>query len=193
LLHVDDLGAVESLAQAIDAKQKLPENHSLRVAELAVAAAAEMGLDEKQQADVHVAALLRDIAQLALPETILTKPEPLTCEERATVTSHPTVGHAIIQKAPHLRTLLPGILHHHERFDGTGYPAGLAGDKISLVGRIVAVADAYMMLIARRPTTPVTELRQPIAEGAGTTFDPDVVGAFQKVMDEKEQATDIAA
>lgn len=193
LLHVDDLPAMESLAQAVDAKQRLPEGHSAEVARLAVATGQLMGLDADSQAGIRAAALLRDIAQLAVPEQIITPSDPLGHEERANVLNHPTVGHAIIQKAPHLRSMLPGLLHHHERFDGTGYPAGLSGDQIPLAGRILAVADAYMMLRYTKPNASTDELLQTISRAAGTVFDPSVVEAFLKVFGEAEEPVQMAA
>ena len=193
LLHLDDLRDLESVTESLDAKQKLPEGHSAKLAQLAVATAALLGLDEKQQAAVRAAALIRDIAQLALPDAVLTRREPLTPEDRAAILSHPAVGHAVVQKAPHLRDMLPGLLHHHERFDGSGYPFGLAGENISMVGRIVAIADAYMSLRVRRPTASETELRKDVAEAAGTAFDPAVVEAFLKVLETAEKSEEIAA
>ena len=181
-LHADDLNAIESLAASVDARQNLPKGHSIELARLAVAAARALGLDEQHQAGARAAALLRDVAQLALPDGVLTKREPLTPSERAAIVSHPAVGHSAVQKAPHIRAMLPGLLHHHERFDGSGFPFGLAGEDISIVGRIVAVADAYMMLRATQSTVSASQARTEISEAAGTAFDPAVVDAFLKAL-----------
>jgi len=192
-VHLEDIRAIEIFSDAIDAKQKLPEGHSAELGRLAAETAALLGLEEKSQRAARAAALLRDIAQLALPDAVLTKREPLTPEDRAAILSHPAVGYSIIQKAPYLREMLLGLLHHHERFDGAGYPFGLAGENISLTGRIVAIADAYMTLCVRQPTAILAELKQEISEAAGTAFDPVVVEAFLKALEVKEESGDLAA
>ena len=185
LLHAHDLPTIEALAEAIDAKLKFPSGHSRAVARLASATATSLGMSERDAAAIYLAALLRDIGQIAVPDAILAKAGTLTEEEVAGVSSHPNLGHAIVQKAPHLSSVLPAILHHHEHFDGAGYPSGASGQDIPLPARIIAVADAYQSMTTSRPhrrRMSPGEARTELVEKSARQFDPKVVQAFLEVL-----------
>jgi len=185
LLNAHDMPTIEALAEAVDAKLKLPSGHSRSVAQLASAVAAKMGMPEAECTSIYLASLLRDIGQIAIPDAILAKTRPLKKAEKSIVATHPSLGHAIVQKAPHLSTMLPAILHHHEHYDGTGYPSHLAGEEIPLAARIIAAADAYESMIIprphREPKTPA-EARKELVELSSSQFDPKVVQALLDVL-----------
>ena len=156
------------------------QKHAERIARLAFEIGRELGLDGRALDELRQAAPLHDIGKLAVPEEILLKPGRLDPAEMAIARRHAAAG------AQMLTGLAAEIAHtHHERWDGTGYPAGLAGEEIPLAGRIVAVADVFDALISERPYKPAWPVERAIAEiraGAGTHFDPAVVAAFLVVM-----------
>lgn len=195
LLHAHDLATIEALADAVDAKLKFPAGHSKAVAHLTSETAKKLGMSETQCASLYLAALLRDIGQIAIPDSILGKADSLTEEEMSAVATHPTLGHAIVQKAPHLTSMLPAILHHHEHFDGTGYPDGLSGDNVPLAARIVAAADAYQAMITSRPhrrrMTPY-EAQAELAQRGSTQFDPKVIEALLQVLESHQSGEEAA-
>jgi len=187
MIHAGDVNDLEALAQDIDERHNLPRGHSRAVAELAAEIARRMNLAEDQVKATWLAGLLRDIGQIAVPDEILRKKQPLTDEERAIIASHPRLGQCILEKARRLQPVLPGILHHHERYDGGGYPDGLAGEDIPLMARILAVADSYRSMLISRPhrdEMTISEARDEISRGSGTQFDPAVVEAFLGIPSE---------
>jgi len=188
LLHATDLTTIEAIAAAIDAKHGYPSRHSAAIAQLAAEVGERMGLSQEERTSLYVAALLRDVGQIAIPDSVLEKSDALSAEEMGLVEEHPTLGHAIVQKSPYMAAMLPAILHHHERFDGTGYPEGLAGDQIPLAARIIAVVDAYQSMAVDRPyrgkldaCTAQAEIRRL----SGTQFDPAVVTAFLAALSDE--------
>ncbi|MDO8587412.1 MAG: diguanylate cyclase [Armatimonadota bacterium] len=185
LLRATDIRTVEALASAIDAKHHFMTGHGKAVASHAAKLAEALGMPTEECDSVRLASLLRDIGQLALPDGILVKPEPLTPEDREIVSSHPTLGHAIVEKSPGMKSMLPGILHHHENYDGSGYPFGLAGEEIPLVARVIAVVDAYCSMTADRPhrakLTPEAAMAE-LERCTGKQFDPEVVKAFVTIL-----------
>ncbi|MBI2843122.1 MAG: diguanylate cyclase [Armatimonadetes bacterium] len=189
LLHSQDLPTMEALADAVDAKFKYPAGHSKAVARLASETARRLGMPESECSSVYLAALLRDIGQTAISDGILSKAGTLTDNERAAISAHPLVGHAIVQQAPHLCSVLPAIMHHHERFDGNGYPSHLSGMEIPLPARVLTVADAYQSMITLRPhrkqMTPV-EAKEELVQKSSTQFDPKVVEVFLGVLADEE-------
>jgi len=181
LLHATDMGTIEAMAAAVDAKSQRPPGYTRELVAHSVALAQQLGMSEDEQNDVRIATLLHDIGKLGISEAILSKEESLTKEELAIVQSHPILGHAIIQKSPHLKSMLPGILSHHEWWDGNGYPEGLAGEKIPRIARIIAVVDAYYAMITDRPHRKRRTAKEAAAEilkCSGLQFDPTVVEAF---------------
>lgn len=185
------LGTIRGLAIAIDAKDQHSHRHVLRVQRLAVATARKMGLSPDLCEAVNTGALLHDIGKLGVPDYVLRKPGKLTDEEFAKLRQHPEIGTAILEGVPFPWPVLPAVRSHHERWDGSGYPDGLAGDSIPITARILAVADVYDALTSSRAyraawTGPsaLTELQAQ----AGTLFDPVVVDAFAAILDATEQA-----
>ena len=190
LLRATDIGTVEALGNAIDSKHRFAIGHGKKVSTHAVALANAMGMSVEECESVRLASLLRDVGQLALPDALVAKPEPLEPEEREMLATHPALGHAIIQKAPRLKSMLPGILHHHECYDGSGYPFGLKGNDIPLVARVIAVVDAYYAMTANRPhrgKLSPEEARAEMLRQSGTQFDPGVVNKYLELLDTEAQ------
>lgn len=178
---------VEALTAALDAKNSYTCGHSERVAELSLQLAKAMGLSRQAQAMIHIGAHLHDIGKIGIPDDILNKPDKLTPEEFQIICEHPTIGGTIIEKMKVFRPIAGIVRHHHERFDGTGYPAKLRGGDIPLGARIVAVADAFDAMTTPRPyRLPLTwEVAiEEIRQGCGTQFDPEVVSAFLRCVEE---------
>jgi putative two-component system response regulator len=142
---------VLSLAQTLDAKGPKSAGHSERLTEYALQLGESLDLTDEDLETLRVACLLHDIGKVGIPDTILTKPGPLTDEERKIVEQHPVIGESICAPLKSLRHILPVIRHHHERMDGSGYPDGLRGDRIPLKARILQIADIYDALTTDRP------------------------------------------
>jgi len=183
-LHRSFIGIIRSLVNALDARDMATAQHSSRVADNAVLIAQAMGLDEVAVSEVQVAGFLHDVGKIGIRDDVLTKHGPHTDEERAIMRRHTVYGYDILEPVPMSERIKRTVRHSHERWDGRGYPDGLAGESIPLAARIVAVADAFEALTtdrpyraARKPTTAV----EVIQRGAGTQFDPGVVDAFLKV------------
>jgi putative nucleotidyltransferase with HDIG domain len=158
------------------------DEHARAVAALAAAVAEQLGLVDDDVRVVHMAALLHDVGKVAVDDRLLEKPGPLTDDEWSAVRCHPEVGERLAREALALpEESVIAIRHHHERFDGRGYPDGLAGQEIPLAARIVAVADAYDAMTSDRPyrrALSSLQARDELARCAGTHFCPDVVAAF---------------
>ena len=190
LLHATDVNTVEALASAIDAKHAYPTGHSVAVARLASEIGNKLGLPEDERTSLYAAALLRDIGQIAIPDAVIEKSDTLSKEEMELVEKHPVLGYAIVQKSPYMAAMLPAILHHHERFDGAGYPEHLAGPDIPLSARIIAVADAYQSMMVTRPYRDRLTAQAAKCEMerlAGSQFDPMVVEALSDVIRNRMQ------
>ncbi len=180
------LATIKSLALAIDAKDQYTHQHILRVQRLAMATAQALGLAGGELEGLRTGALLHDIGKLGVPDYILLKPGRLTGEEFEKIKKHPEIGAAILDPVEFPWPVLPVVKHHHEKWDGTGYPEGLAGEEIPLTARVLAVADVYDALTSNRSYraawTPAEAL-DTIRAGAGTHFDPRVVAAFLSVVE----------
>ena len=204
------LGTLEALTASIDAKDTYTLGHSQRVAHLTQLLAEAVGLDEQVVTRMHVAGLVHDIGKIGVPEVVLTKPGKLTEEEFDWIRKHPEIGYRILKDIPRLRDILPGVLYHHERFDGQGYPEGIAGDDIPMVARLISLADAFDAMSSTRTyraTLSRPEVLQEILDCAGTQFDPELAPVFvkldfsefdrmfaeHKVRERKEQDRDRAA
>jgi hypothetical protein len=175
------VGLARSLTATVDAKDSHTYGHSERVARIAVELGREMGLEEDELSDMYLAGLLHDVGKIGVRDEVLLKPGPLTDEEYDHVKQHVVVGYRILAELHPLRNLLPAVLHHHERFDGTGYPEGLAGDNIPLLARILAVADAYDAMCTRRSYREALspkEVEDALTKGAGIQWDRRVIEAF---------------
>ncbi len=187
---IDDavLDHVYALAATVDAKDPYTYGHSERVAATCEAIGEEVGLSTEELLNLHAAALLHDVGKVGVPDSILTKPGPLTSGERDTVERHATEGARIVGHMRELAALVPIVRHHHEWYDGTGYPDALKGEDIPLGARIVAIADAYDTMTTVRPYRSKVSQAQALAElrrCAGTQFDPDLVAAFHRAIVER--------
>ncbi|HSL49759.1 MAG TPA: HD domain-containing phosphohydrolase [Candidatus Deferrimicrobiaceae bacterium] len=175
---------LEALGSALATREVGTELHSRRVHAYALAVARAHGLPETALDALGRGVLLHDIGKIGISDAILLKPGPLTPEEWAIMRSHPEIGRQILERIPFLRDAIPVVLHHHERWDGTGYPLGLAGPAIPLGARIFAIADAFDAMTFDRPYSTAISLeaaRDRIRDAAGTHFDPDVVATFLRV------------
>lgn len=174
-------GVLKALTAAVDAKDPYTCGHSDRVARLAVRLAQELGFPAEKLSRVYLAGLLHDIGKIGVNDSILQKPAALTAEEYNQVKLHAEKGHRILCGLRQFEDILPAVLHHHEAWDGSGYPAGLVGENIPLLARIVAVADAYDAMASDRPyrrRLPEKLIEQTLREGAGRQWDPQVIEAF---------------
>ena len=174
---------VDALTAALDAKNPYTCGHSGRVAELALMMALELEMSEAEKVRIHVGAHLHDIGKIGIPDSILDKPMKLTEAEMNLIKRHPIIGYQIICKAKAFRPMADIVRHHHERFDGQGYPDGLCGLEISLGARIVAVADAVDAMLNSRPYRPalsIDEASQELIRCRGRQFDPDLVDIMLK-------------
>lgn len=195
LLHATDMSTIEAMAAAVDAKGQRYPGFSRDVMKHSLALAERLGLSEEQQNDVRIASLLHDIGKLGIPDHILNKNGVHTDEERRMIRGHPAMGYAIVQKSPHLRSMLPGILHHHERWDGNGYPNCLKGEEIPVIARIIAVVDAYHAMMTTRPhagTMTPQQARDELRRCAGTQFDPNMVEVFIDMLEREESQSQAA-
>jgi putative two-component system response regulator len=175
--------ALRSLAAAIETRDDYTGGHVERVARYAAATGRELGLAGDELHALWVGALLHDVGKIGVSDAVLRKPAPLTAEEYAEMRRHPEIGARIMEGSSFLRPGHAAVLHHQERWDGTGYPFGIAGEDISLHGRIVAVVDAYDAIVSHRPYRSGGTCEEALAElrrHAGTQFDPAVVSAFER-------------
>ncbi|QDV78898.1 HD-GYP domain-containing protein [Botrimarina mediterranea] len=172
---------VRSLVSAIESKDQYTRGHSERVALFTRRLAHQIGYDGKALENIYLSALLHDVGKIGVSDAVLQKEGKLTEEEYAEIARHPNEGWAILCDIEHLEGILPGVLHHHERWDGRGYPDGLHGLEIPLDGRIMAVADAYDAMTSDRPYRagmPSEKAEAILLEGAGKQWDPSCVEAF---------------
>jgi len=177
----DQINIIRALASTVDAKDHYTLGHSQKVSEYSVRIAEELKFPERDIETIKYAALLHDIGKIAIPDDIIKKPSKLTESEFEIVKKHPAIGAKIIKEMESLSAMVPIILHHHERFDGKGYPDGLKGEQIPIGARIVHVADAYDTMVSARsyrdmlpPQLAISELRK----NAGSQFDPAIVDLF---------------
>ena len=181
--------AVKALAEAVDAKDNYTKGHSQRVADYAKDLARVLGYDEGFVELVGVTGTLHDVGKIGVPDEILKKASALTDEEFEEIKKHPALGEKIVSQIPTLADTLPGIRHHHERYDGKGYPDGLSGQYIPLLGRILAVADAYDAMTSSRSYRKAMSPREALGrmkEALGTQFDPRLGKAFIDLMTSDE-------
>ena len=187
--------AAASLAKAVDARDTYTGSHSTRVAELSAWIAHRLGLDREQIELTRLAGSLHDLGKLAIPEEILRKPGPLTDPERLVLQRHPEIGHRMLENLG-VDPVAEWVLHHHERWDGTGYPERLRGEEIPLGARIIFVADAYDAMTSDRAYRGRLTPREAIEElerCSGTQFDPEIVAAFARELVDRTPALAVAA
>ena len=178
-------GTVSALSQAIDAKDGFTRGHADRVSRIAGAIARHMSLGEKVIEQIELAGLLHDIGKIGVEDRILMKPSRLEPDEQELMRRHPIYGASILEPSAALRPLVPLVLHHHENFDGTGYPEGLKGDEIPLGSRIIIVADAYEAMTSDRIYRKSIGHERAMAQlnkYKGVQFDPGIVRALEQVV-----------
>lgn len=176
------LGALHAMSSAIDARDPYTQGHSERVAKLGYEIAKILGISESACQEIYLAGLLHDLGKIGIPDHILHKAGPLTEEEFAVIKQHPEIGHRIIERLGKLHFVLPGVLYHHERWDGKGYPHGLKQESIPLMARILAVADSFDAMTSSRPyrgAMPIEKAAKVIRDGAGQQWDTAIVDCFE--------------
>lgn len=178
LLQYHDL--IESIVSALDARDTYTASHSNRVADMVLVLAAALGLDADETALIHIAAHLHDIGKIAVPDAVLRKTGPLTADEWQEMRRHPVTGYNILRRVADFQDIAVLVLHHHERWDGRGYPDGLSGTDIPLGSRIIAVADsidAMMSSRSYRAAMTGAACRCEIEKNSGIMYDPRVASA----------------
>jgi putative nucleotidyltransferase with HDIG domain len=179
---------ITAFVNAIESKDRYLKGHSARVALYAVEIAQALAMTPDMVEVVRRGAMLHDLGKLSIMDTILRKPERLTAEEFTIIKSHPVVGAKILEPLRFLARETCAVRHHHERWDGTGYPDGLGGEDIPLVARVVTVADVFDAITSNRPyrtALALDEAREEVAQGTGSHFDPAVVEAFMRIPPER--------
>jgi len=179
------LKTVRGFALAVEAKDRYTHGHSENVMKYTIVLGKRLGLSEAELEDVKYAGLLHDIGKIGVSELILNKPGRLTPAEFDEIKKHPTLGSNIIADVPFLRPLVPMVLHHHEFFDGNGYPSGIKGDQIPFGARILSVADAYEAMTSDRPyrrSLSAQAALEILMNGKGKQFDPRIVETFTEIL-----------
>lgn len=176
-----------SISYAVDAKDPYTNEHSARVAEYSKLIAEKLGWTKEQQQNIYVAGRIHDIGKIGVPDAILNKPQKLTEEEFATIKDHPQKGYGIIKDYDAIEGIADGVLYHHERYDGKGYPKGLSGEEIPVYGRIIAVADAYDAMNSNRVYRKALDrdyIIEQLKNGEGTQFDPQFAEILLELIEE---------
>ncbi len=178
---------IEQMATYSEARDSLTGEHLERVRKYAMMIGRELALSEKECADIGKAAIAHDLGKIGVPDSVLGKPGPLTAKEFEVMKEHTLIGQSVLGDSPLFELERQCARHHHERWDGSGYPDGLSGEEIPLVARIASVADVFDALMSRRPYKepwPREEALQYLRQNAGTQFDPAVVAAFLRSQGE---------
>ena len=182
----DSLSVIYALISAVEAKDPYTYGHSKKVNTYAVALAGAIGLSPDEVSKVSTAALLHDIGKIGIPDKVLNKKGKLSGEDWEAIKAHPRLGTNIVGNMPHLVPCVNSILHHHERWDGGGYPEGLKDEEIPIEARILAIADSFEAMTSARPYRPALSLEQVVKElrqGAGLQFDPKLVEIFIGIIE----------
>ena len=184
-----DFEVIAALVAAVEVKDRETQGHNRRVAQLCVQIGRQLGMSAKELRVLARTGLLHDVGKLGIPDAILEKHGPLDESESATMKAHPEIGVAILKRGGHFKRELLGVLYHHERMDGSGYPHGLTSDAIPIEARIVAVADTYDVLTSNRPYRQACsgrEARRVVQDEAGNHLDPHIVVALMRTLDGRE-------
>ena len=187
-IHRTYLQIITSLVRAMEAKDPYTSGHSTQVAKHACDLARYIGLDDPQIKILETAGLMHDIGKIGIRDDVLTKPGKLTDEEFEHLKTHPTKGFKVLEPVDDLRSILGAVKHHHEHYDGFGYPDGLVGEDIPFYARIIQVADVWDALISTRSyrqAMPIPKAKQILRDEAGTTMDPNLVKAFLEMLEKK--------
>lgn len=184
------LQTIETLSNAIDAKDHYTEGHSKRVSEYSVEIAKRMGIEGEELDYIKYASLLHDVGKISVPDEVLKKPAKLEGEEINVMKGHTTAGADILKMISTIPGVANSAMYHHEKYDGTGYPYGLPGEEIPKTARIIALADAYDAMTSDRvyrKRLKEEDVLNEIINNSGTQFDPEVVNAFFKYLDERKE------
>ncbi|MBP3813020.1 MAG: HD-GYP domain-containing protein [Butyrivibrio sp.] len=187
-----NMEVVSALAEAIDAKDAYTNGHSSRVAKYSKMIAEKLGFPENEQNELYMMGLLHDVGKIGVPDGVINKPDRLTDEEFAIIKTHPVIGGKILESIKQNPRLATGARWHHERYDGKGYPDGLAGEEIPEEARIIAVADAYDAMTSSRSyrgAMSQEKVRSEIEKGLGTQFDPRFGKVMLGIIDEDTEFT----
>jgi len=188
------LNAIMAIANMIEARDAYTRGHSNRVAQCSVAIGKKVGMSEKELKNIDYMALLHDIGKIGVPDNILNKPFSLTEDEYAVMKKHPTKGYDILKNFSAIPDLHYGILYHHERYDGKGYPGGLKGEEIPFQARIIAIADTYDAMTsdrAYRKALPLDVVIDEFVENRGIQFDPQLVDVFLEMIKDGFSLSDV--
>lgn len=172
---------VECITSALDARDPYTGDHSRRVSDMACALCGVLGINGELAQEIHIAGHLHDIGKIGIPDSVLLKEGRLSDEEWVLMKRHPQIGADILSKSPHFARISATILHHHERFDGKGYPFGAKGEEIPLGARIIAVCDSIDAMASKRSyrnAMPLDAVREEIARCSGTMYDPAIANAM---------------
>lgn len=202
--HAMFMGTIHALTASLDAKDPYTHGHSERVSHLGVELAKAIGLEEHKIEQIRLSGLLHDVGKIGVPEEVLTKTGRLTDSEFELIKQHPQIGYNILKGIPPLAGVLPGVLYHHERFDGAGYPEGLRGDQIPVMGRILCVADSFDAMSSTRSYREAIcrqKVLEELANNAGTQFDTYMVekflqldfSAYDRLVDRHRERNSFAA
>ncbi len=183
------MGSLAQLSAAIEARDPYARGHASRVTVFSQAMARRVGLDKERLSVLRLGALLHDVGKLTVPPAVLLKSGPLTEIEIVQVRRHPAAGVRMLRSLGAPREILPTVLHHHERWDGAGYPRGRAGERIPIEARILTVADSFDAMTSIRPYRAprhAPDALEELRRYAGTQFDPNLVGVFAEAWSEGE-------
>jgi putative nucleotidyltransferase with HDIG domain len=178
--------SIETLRHTVDAKDAYTRGHSDRVAEYAVLIGKKLGLSEQDLNTLHIGGLFHDIGKIGVPDTILQKTEKLTDDEYSEIKNHPAIGVHILSTATIFKDIIPIVKHHHEKYDGNGYPSRLAGEDIPYLARITTLADSFDAMASRRAyrdSLPLDVIKEEFARCKGTQFDPKLTDVFLDILE----------
>jgi len=187
LLEKTHFETIMAFSEALEARDQYTAGHSRRVMEYSKSIGQRLKLDKQDIEDLKRSALLHDIGKIGIPDTILKKKTKLTNEEFAIIKSHPETGAAILKNIKSFKHLVPAVYHHHEQFDGEGYPHSLKGERIPLHARIIAIADTFDAMTSSRSYRNALSFRKALSElerCKGTQFDPDIADIFIDILQE---------
>ena len=178
--------SVETLRQTVEARDKYTKGHSDRVSAYSVLLGKKLGLSAQEINTLKIGGLFHDIGKIGVPDSILLKTTKLADDEYSQIKNHPSIGEHILSSATIFRDILPIVKHHHERYDGKGYPSQLKGEEIPYLARVTAVADSFDAMSSRRTyrdSLPIEKVKQELKENSGTQFDPEMAQAFIEIIE----------
>ena len=184
------LESIQTLRYTVEAKDQYTRGHSDRVSEYSVLIGEHLGISDEQLKQLRIGGLFHDIGKIGVPDGVLLKNAKLSDEEYSSIKNHPAIGKHILSTATLFKELVPIVYHHHEKFDGTGYPGKYKGEEIPYLARITAVADTFDAMTSKRSYRDALDLtiaRDEIERCSGTQFDPEIVKAFLEIFDTKKE------